>query len=118
MKLALDHHYSPKIAEQLRERGHDVVAVSERGWELEADDALLELCRGDHRGLLTNNVADFAVMARHWAAEGRSHAGIVFTSDTSMPRSRQTIGRYVQALDRLLRALPAEDALVDQVRWL
>ena len=118
MKLALDHHYSPTIAARLRHKGHDVVAAIERGWECEADEALLALCHEEQRSLLTNNVADFVVLARRWAAEGRSHAGLVFTSDASMPRSRTTIGRYVRALDRLLRTAPGDDVLFDQVHWL
>ncbi len=118
MKLALDHHYSPKIAERLRDKGHDVLAVIERGWELEEDEALLALCHEEKRALQTNNVADFSVIARRWAAQGRSHAGLVFTSDASVPRSRKTIGRYVQALDRLMRTLAGDEALFDQVRWL
>ena len=74
MRLALDHHYSPRIGSRLRDKGHDVDAVVERG--------------------------------------------LVFTSDASMARSRETIGRYVVRLDRLLRSLPRDDALIDQVRWL
>lgn len=116
MRPALDNHYSPTIAAKLRDRGHDVVAAVERGWEVEPDDVLLLRCLDEQRALLTNNVADFAALARRWAAEGRSHAGLVFTSDTSMPRGRATIGRYVRALDDLLRATPGP--FIDRVRWL
>lgn len=117
MRLALDHHYSTKIADQLRARGHDVVAAVERGWHLEEDESLLALCHGEQRTLLTNNVADFAFIARQWAAEGRSHSGLIFTSDAAMPRSRNTIGRYVTALDEVLISQRGTYAL-DQVRWL
>jgi len=103
------------IASRLRDTGLDVVAVVERGWETETDEAVLAFCRDEERALLTNNVGDFVLTVRRWAAEGRSHSGLVFTSDESMPRSRHTIGRYVQALARLLRSLPANDALVDRV---
>ena len=118
MRLALDHHYSPTIAVLLRERGHDAVAAVERGWQAEDDEALLGLCSADERALLTNNVADFTVLARRWQAQGRAHAGLVFTSDASMPRVRGTIGVYVEALDVLLAAHPARDALADRVWWL
>lgn len=118
LKLALDHHYSPKIAARLRDKGYDVVAVVELGWEMEDDEALLALCHEDKRALLTNNVAGFAVIARQWAAQGRTHAGLVFTSDASLPRSRKTMGRYVRALDRLMAAISDDRALFDQIRWL
>ena len=118
MKLALDHHYSPAIATELRKRGFDVVAAIERGWETEDDEALLGLCDKERRALVTNNVADFTVIARGWAIEGRRHSGLIFTSDVSMPRDRQTIGRYVEALAELLRASPRGDAFTDRVHWL
>lgn len=118
MKLALDNHYSPAIAAQLRERGYDVIAVIERGWETEDDEHLLEQCAREQRALMSNNVADFAVLARRWATEGRPHAGLVFTSDASMPRGRSTIGRFVKAIDELLRSNPADDAFIGRLHWL
>lgn len=118
MKLALDHHYSTSIALKLRERGHDVVAAIERSWEMEDDESLLAICDQDRRALLTNNVADFTTIARRWAVEGRQHSGLMFTSDASMPRNRRTIGRYVTALDKLLRSNPRDDAFTDRVHWL
>jgi hypothetical protein len=118
VRLALDNHYSPRIASRLRDKGHDGDAVIERGWQTESDDALLVLCHDDGRALVTNNVGDFVVIARRWAVEGRSHAGLIFTSDASLARSRDTIGRYVQLLDRLLKALPDDAALAGQIRWL
>lgn len=118
MKLALDHHYSPAIAQELRTKAHDVVVASEKGWESDDDETLLESCHRERRALLTNNVGDFAVISRQWLAEGRAHHGLIFTSDASMPRSRGSIGRYVAALEELFDANPGDDALVDRIVWL
>jgi hypothetical protein len=115
VKLALDHHYATQIAVQLRKRRCDVVAALERGWEAEDDEVLLGLCRDEQRALLTNNVADFAVIARRWALEGRHHAGLIFTSDSSLPRGVGTIGRYVTALQALIRNNAGDDVFVDRV---
>ena len=106
------------IAEQLRDRRHDVLAVVERGWQAEDDETLLRLCMGEERALLTNNVADFAAIARDWAAIGREHSGLIFTPDRSLPRSRNTIGRFVACLDKLLAENQPDAALAGQIRWL
>lgn len=118
MRLALDRHYSPVIALQLRERGHDVVAARERGWHDCSDEELLVRCADEERALLTNNVVDLTVLARRWAEEGRQHAGVVFTSDASLPRTHATIGRYTLLLDALLRANPGTRAFTSRVHWL
>jgi len=118
VRLALDHHYSSAIATELRAHGHDVIAVAERGWETESDASLLALCNQELRALVTNNVSDFTLIARRWAVEGRSHAGLVFTSDLSMPRGRSSIGRYVEALEQLLLTNPTDEAFRDRSHWL
>lgn len=118
MKLALDHHYTKVIAEQLRAKEHDAVAAVERGWEREDDEPLLALCESEQRTLVTNNVSDFTVIVQRWATQSRSHAGLVFTSDTSLPRTRSTIGTYVRLLDTLMSDNPGADSFIDQVHWL
>jgi len=118
VKLALDHHFPKVIAQQLRGRGHDAIAIAERGWESEDDESLLAACHHEGRAMMTNNVADFVVIARQWALQGRQHAGLIFTSDQSMPRSRHSTGQFIQALDQLLRSHTAEVAFADRVHWL
>lgn len=118
MKLAIDHHYPSTITDGLREHGHDVVTALERGWDRQDDEPLLALCTAEHRTLLTNNVADFAVIAQRWAAEGRQHAGLIFTSDSSLPRTRAMTGRYIELLEPLLRAHPGDRDFDDRMHWL
>ena len=119
MKLLLDEHFSPEIARQLRERGHDVVAARERA-ELHglSDRDLLAVASGEDRAVVTENVADFVELHRQSVVGGERHAGLVFTSPRQFPRSRRAIGRLVRALETLLSASPETDALRDQVRWL
>ena len=115
----LDEQYSREIAEQLRDRGHDVTAVKEVPVPEGVDDEpLLRRARDDRRALLTNNVRDFAPLARQWAAGGEDHAGLIFTADESMARSRNTIGLYVERLSELLHANPDDDAVRNRAEWL
>ena len=118
MRLALDHHYSPLIAVGLRDRGHDVRAVSELGWQLEDDEPLLARCSAEELALVTNNVGDFAVIIQRWADEGRVHAGLIFTSDARWPRRRDMIGRFVDALDTLLTGNTGTRSLDGRIHWL
>jgi hypothetical protein len=118
VKLALDHHYPTAIAQQLRTMGRDAVAAVERGWHRETNEALLARCVAEQRTLLTNNVGDFMTIARSWAVQGRQHAGLVFTSDASLPRTHATIGRYTKLLDTLLREHPKPEESVDRIHWL
>lgn len=119
MRLCLDEHYPPQIAVELRKLGHDVVAVAERPELVSLSDAeLLAAMAADRRALVTENVVDFAPLARQLAAAGERHHGLVFTSPRSLPRSRRTIGVYVTALAALLDRFPARDALVGRTEWL
>jgi predicted nuclease of predicted toxin-antitoxin system len=119
LRLLLDEHYSREIAEQLRERGHDVTAVKEDpALEGLGDEPLLNAARDQGRALLTNNVSDFVALTREWVGRGESHAGVIYTSDDSMPRSRNTIGLYVGRLARLLDEHPEDEAFRDRTAWL
>lgn len=119
MKLLLDEHYSPEIAARLRRDGHDVTAVSGDP-ELEGigDESLLRQAAAQRRALLTNNVRDLASLAGAWAAGGEEHLGLIFTSDESLPRSRNTIGTYVEKLRELLDRNTGDDAFRGRVEWL
>ena len=118
MKLLLDEHYANDIAAALRAAGHDAVTVSERGLKGLDDEPLLALAASEDRALLTNNARDFLPLIRRWAESGEDHCGLVLTSDSSMPRGKQTIGLYVECLRELTEANPDPRALANQVPWL
>jgi predicted nuclease of predicted toxin-antitoxin system len=118
VKLLLDEHYANQIAAALRDAGHDAVTVSERGLKGLDDEPLLALAASEDRALLTNNARDFLPLIRRWAVSGENHCGLLLTSDSSMPRGKQTIGEYVDCLGELMEANPGPRALAHQVRWL
>jgi Domain of unknown function (DUF5615) len=108
LKLLIDEMYPPAIAEQLRDRGGDAQAVTERA-ELRSlgDGALFDLAQQEQRALVTENIADYALLADAYDRRTRPHHGLMFVSPGGCPRgSRRTIGRMVTALDRLLREHP------------
>jgi hypothetical protein len=119
VKLLLDEHYSPKIADELRKRGHDVDSATARE-DLRGlgDRELWNLASAEGRALMTENAADFMPLLREAAGGGERHSGVVFTSPRSLPRSLGTIGVYVERLDSFLRERPADDALADKAHSL
>lgn len=98
-RLLLDEMMSAKIAVQLRERGVDVQAVLERRELVTyADEALLELATREERTLVTRNIVDFGPLSQQWAADGRSHAGLVFISTKTFREAKDWIGAVTSAL--------------------
>lgn len=110
--------YSLEIARQLRHLGHDVISVKERPELLGArDEALITLMVSEDRVIVTDDAAHFIPLVGQRAADGYEHGGVILTSDRSLPRSRATIGRFVEILDALLSGATLE-SLRNQVRWL
>jgi Domain of unknown function (DUF5615) len=117
--VLLDEHYSAEIADQLRQRGFDAVAINERR-ELKGagDQDVWEVARTEQRALISNNVKDFMPIYSRDREDGRDNFGLILTSDRGMPRNRNTIGVYVDALERFLVERPRIDDLLNHVHWL
>lgn len=119
MKLLLDEQHARVLAELLRKEKHDIVALTERpALRGGADSDVLQAAVAEGRALLTENARDFAVLHRQWMDEGKTHLGIVLTSQRSLPRRKSSPRPLVAALRSLLRAHPSDDALRDQLVWL
>ena len=119
MRLLLDEHYSPAIAEGLRRRGQDVISIHERpdlaGLE---DFQLFPRLAPERLAILTENWADYREEMRKAAAAGRDHYGVLFTSRRRLPRGKGTIGLYVRILGDFLDRHADEDAILNSYRWL
>jgi len=112
LRLLLDELYPAAIAEQLRVRGHDLVAVTARP-ELRAlpDDAVFATAQQESRAVVTENIGDFSSIADAADQRGHAHHGLVLVDPANYPRgNRRTLGRLVTDLDRLLNAHRSAEA--------
>lgn len=116
-KLLLDEMFSPAIAAELRELGHDVIAVADRpDLRSKSDEEIFAWASAEQRWLLTENVKDFRpIMLRAWSA-GPAGCGLLFTSSRAFPRSRKNPGALVRALDAWLTAGPPAPPVTES--WL
>ena len=113
MRLLLDEHLSPAIAEQLRARGHDAVTAAEAGLAGVADERVLSWAVRERRAVVTNNVRDFRPLHADSLKTSSAHYGIVLVPTGKYSLRRDQLGQLVAALDQLLARSPAEDALRD-----
>ena len=118
MRLLLDAHFDPAVAQVLRQRGHDVVSVLDRGPDhYQASDAeLLALAGVEQRAIVTRNVRDFILLHALWAGEERSHAGIVLVHARTIPEGSR--GAEIRVLEDLLHAHRQARPLADSLLWL
>jgi len=119
VRLLLDEHLAPRIADQLRQLGHDVVAVVERAdLHRATDDPLWAVASPERRVIVTQDVADFMRLASQDAAIGKPHPGLILVHHRRFSRGTRDIGRLVASLGSMLAAAPADDALAGRVVWL
>jgi predicted nuclease of predicted toxin-antitoxin system len=116
VRLLLDEMWPPSVAEQLRGRGHDVVAVAERPeLRTQPDEVIFAAAQGEERAIVTEDPG-FRRLAAETLRSARPHPGLILTSDRSYARSDpRTYGRLVSALHALL---VSEVDLRDREHWL
>ncbi len=121
MKLLLDEMYTAAVAEQLRQRDHDVIAVAERA-DLRGtpDEDLLTWARTEDRALVTDNQRDFIPIHHRAIADGQDHKGLILTTNRRFPRGQPaTTGKLVVALDTFLRDIaPSISRNPSFIHWL
>jgi predicted nuclease of predicted toxin-antitoxin system len=102
VKLLLDEQISGKVADRLRDRGHDVTAATD-DLTLRSlrDPDLFEVAQQQGRALVTYNRVDFEPITRSYVAENREHHGLVIVHPTRLPN--QDFARLTVAIDHLLR---------------
>ncbi len=103
LRYLLDEMYGPKLAQLLRRRRVDTIAVKEYAELTGASDTLvLYLAALDRRVVVTENVADFAFEDRR-----QEHNGIVLCTGRKWPRTPEGLERLCAALVELAAHPPS-----------
>lgn len=98
-----DVHVPQSIADQLRQRGVDVLTVIEDGRRTAKDEDLLERARELKRVLFTQDIR-FKARAEEWQRTSQRFAGLAFGHPL-----RGTIGQYVRDLELIGNATHLND---------
>ncbi len=116
MRLLLDEMIPPQVARGLREAGYDVQAIKRDRNDLlgSSDIELVRQMAVEQRAIVTNDVEDFQAIHDRFLAAGDEHYGMVFTFDATMPRTKDAIPQWVQALTQLLAEHADDDGLRNQ----
>jgi hypothetical protein len=106
LKLLLDEHISPDVADGLRRRNRAIEVHSMVGWEGgyflgQEDSVCLRQAAIQGLTLVTYDRRTIPPLLKAWAEEERPHGGVVFVDDKTI--SPADIGGLVRALIRLAK---------------
>jgi hypothetical protein len=106
LKLLLDEHISPAVADGLRRRNRSLVVFCMATWEYgeflgQSDAACLRRAASHGLTLATYDRRTIPPLLKAWAEEGRSHGGVIFVDEKSI--SPANAGSLIRALSRLAR---------------
>jgi predicted nuclease of predicted toxin-antitoxin system len=117
VRLLLDEMFSPAIARELRELGHDVIAVADHAdLRSKSDEEIFAWASAEKRWLLTENVKDFRPILLQALQAGLPACGLLFTSSRAFPRSRKNPGSLIRALHAWLTDSPPSPPVTES--WL
>jgi hypothetical protein len=95
--------HAPVVAQQLRQRGHDVIAIAEEpSLRAMTDDEVFVWAAEQRRRIVTENVKDFRRLQARSGQAGRPAASLLFTSSRRFPRVRRNPAPLIAALEAWL----------------
>jgi hypothetical protein len=101
--LLLDEMFSGVIAEQLRAKGHDVLAaVDDPALAGSADEQILAHAAAAGRALVTANIKDFMPLDARYRTASQTHAGLILVSAKTFSQDRTLTAAITSALSALL----------------
>lgn len=104
LRLLLDEHISPAVAGGLRRRHRALSVVCMVEWEEgeflgQPDSACLRQAAAQGLSLVTYDRRTIPSLLKIWAEEGRTHGGLIFADEKTIPPS--DVGTLVRALSAL-----------------
>jgi predicted nuclease of predicted toxin-antitoxin system len=101
--LLLDEMFSGVIADRLRAKGHDVLAVvTDPALVALPDEQILAHAARTERALVTANIKDFVPLDACYRAASQVHAGLILVSAKTFPQDRNYTAAITSALSTFL----------------
>ena len=106
LKLLLDDHVSPDVAEGLRRRSAALMTHCMSEWERgdflgREDSVCLQEAARQNLTLVTYDRRTIPLLLKAWGEEGRSHGGVIFVDEKTI--SPADIGGLVRALGQVYK---------------
>jgi hypothetical protein len=106
LRLLLDEHISPAVADGLRRRHRTLVVFCLAEWEEgeflgQQDSACLQEAAAQGLTLVTYDRRTIPPLLKTWTEEERKHGGVIFVDEKTIPPS--DTGGLIRALSELFR---------------
>ena len=106
LKLLLDEHISPAVAEGVRRRNRGLAVFFMAEWEEgqfvgQPDELCLQEAAAQELTLVTYDRRTIPPLLKTWGEEGRKHGGVIFVDERAIPPS--DVGGLIRALGELSR---------------
>lgn len=110
LRLLLDEHISPIVADGFRRRNQTIpisAVTQEPAFKGLSDVVLLAACAESRTTLVTFDCRTIQPLLKRWAEEDRAHGGVIFVDEETI--APQDFGALIRSLVRLADALGGED---------
>jgi predicted nuclease of predicted toxin-antitoxin system len=106
MRWLIDEMLPPDTAAELNRRGHDATSVVELGLAGQPDPVVFDRAVAEDRVIVTDNVADFAMLLEQRLRNDEPAVPVVFVRKADLPRRGALPHHLAERLDAWADANP------------